>query len=90
MLSLLRAKTKHKMKEVIEILLSKIDDLQQKQDIISKANRIVPTESNANKNLELTILIEKIEEGIGYLKCHKEIKILEALIQDGRIKDPND
>lgn len=48
------------------------------------------TDGMYEKRLDLRKLSEEIESAIRVLKCKKEIDILEALIEDGRIKDPND
>ena len=78
------------MEKVIELLNEKSKQLDKQRDILAQANKITSSKENEEKDTELRILIDEIETAIRLLKLKKEIEILEALIDDGRIKDPND
>lgn len=78
------------MKQVIAILTAKQANIEADIAAFDQVIKCHETDGMTEKRRELRILSEEIEGAIRMLKCEKEIKLLEHLIDEGRIKDPND
>lgn len=78
------------MKQVIDLLTAKQADIEADVAAFDQIIKLHQTDGMTEKRRELRELSNEIERAIRMLKCKKEIDLLEMLIKDGRIKDPND
>lgn len=78
------------MKQVIALLTARQADIEADIAAFDQVIERHDTGGIIEKRKELRELSNEIQSAINMLKCQKEIELLKVLIDEGRIKDPND